>query len=55
MSTARARLAVLASGGGSNLQAIRDDLAQRGANAAAELALVVSDRIAAGALDRARG
>lgn len=51
----RARLAVLASGSGSNLQAIRDDLDARGARAHAELALVVSDRAAAGALDRARG
>jgi formyltetrahydrofolate-dependent phosphoribosylglycinamide formyltransferase len=51
----RARLAVLASGSGSNLQAIRDDLVARGAAASADLALVVSDRIAAGALERARG
>ncbi|MBX3175279.1 MAG: phosphoribosylglycinamide formyltransferase [Gemmatimonadaceae bacterium] len=55
MTTTPARLAVLASGGGSNLQAIYDDLEDRGANAAAKLALVVSDRAAAGALDRARG
>lgn len=55
MTTTRARLAVLASGGGSNLQAIRDDLVARGAAASAELSLVVSDRKAAGALDRARG
>lgn len=54
MTTPRARLAVLASGSGSNLQAIRDDLVARGAAASAELALVVSDRRAAGALDRAR-
>jgi phosphoribosylglycinamide formyltransferase 1 len=52
--TPRARLAVFASGSGSNLQAIRDDLASRGDAAAAELALVVSDRRAAGALERAR-
>lgn len=53
--TPRARLAVLASGSGSNLQAIRDDLVARDAAASAELALVVSDRVAAGALERARG
>jgi formyltetrahydrofolate-dependent phosphoribosylglycinamide formyltransferase len=51
----RPRLAVLASGSGSNLQAIYDDLQQRGDAAPIELALVVSDRMAAGALDRARG
>lgn len=55
MTTSRARLAVLASGGGSNLQAIYDHLLARGAEAGAELSLVVSDRAAAGALDRARG
>ena len=54
MPSTRARLAVLASGSGSNLQAIRDDLAARGAGATAELAIVISDRRAAGALDRAR-
>lgn len=46
---------MLASGGGSNLQALHDDLQDRGTSAAATLALVVSDRAAAGALDRARG
>lgn len=55
MSGSRPRLAVLASGGGSNLQAIHDDLRQRGAAAPIDLALVVSDRAAAGALERARG
>lgn len=55
MTTPRARLAVLASGSGSNLQAIRDDLVARGSAASAELALVVSDRMAAGALERTRG
>lgn len=55
MTTPRARLAVLASGSGSNLQAIHDDLVARGPAASAELALVVSDRRAAGALERARG
>ena len=52
---ARPRLAVLASGSGSNLQAIHDDLQQRGDAAPIALALVVSDRVAAGALERARG
>ena len=55
MSTSRARLAVLASGSGSNLQAIYDDLQKRGAAAPAEVSLVVSDRKSAGALERARG
>ena len=49
-----ARVAVLASGGGTNLQAILDYLdAQHGAPAMA-VALVASDRAAAGALERAR-
>lgn len=51
----RPRLAVLASGSGSNLQAIHDDLLHRGDAAPIELTLVVSDRVAAGALERARG
>jgi formyltetrahydrofolate-dependent phosphoribosylglycinamide formyltransferase len=55
VTTPRARLAVLASGSGSNLQAIRDDFVARGDAAGAELALVASDRGAAGALERARG
>ena len=50
----RARLAVLASGGGSNLQAILDHFAVLGASAPGAVVLVVSDRAAAGALDRAR-
>ncbi|MEY4608586.1 MAG: hypothetical protein RL625_803, partial [Gemmatimonadota bacterium] len=54
MTTPRARLAILASGGGSNLQAILDHLRFLGAAAPAEVALVLSDRAAAGALDRAR-
>jgi phosphoribosylglycinamide formyltransferase 1 len=49
-----ARLAILASGGGSNLQAIMDDLASRGDARAAEIVLVASDRAAAGALTRAK-
>jgi phosphoribosylglycinamide formyltransferase-1 len=48
------RLAVLASGGGSNLQSIIDHLDALGPDAPARVALVVSDREAAGALDRAR-
>lgn len=51
----KARLAVLASGGGTNLQAIHDYLAAHDAAGRVELALVVSDRRAAGALERARG
>ena len=50
----RRRIAVLASGGGSNLQAILDYFAQAPASAAGEIALVASDRDACGALDRAR-
>jgi formyltetrahydrofolate-dependent phosphoribosylglycinamide formyltransferase len=53
--TSRPRLAVLASGSGSNLQAIYDDLQRRGDAAPIALSLVVSDRVAAGALERARG
>jgi phosphoribosylglycinamide formyltransferase-1 len=51
----KARLAVLASGGGTNLQAIHDYLAAQDTAGRVELALVVSDRRAAGALERARG
>ena len=50
----RARVAVLASGGGSNLQAILDHFAALGAAAPGDVVLVVSDRATAGALDRAR-
>jgi len=52
--SSRARLAVLASGAGSNLQVIHAHIAARGADASAELALVVSDRSQAGALEKAR-
>jgi phosphoribosylglycinamide formyltransferase-1 len=45
-----ARIAVLASGAGSNLQALLDDH-----HVGPSIALVVADRIDAGALDRARG
>lgn len=50
----RARIAVLASGGGTNLQAILDYLAARGDDRAGDVVLVASDRPDAGALDRAR-
>lgn len=46
------RLAVFASGGGSNFQAILDAIDQR--TLAAKLVVCVSDRSGAGALDRAR-
>jgi formyltetrahydrofolate-dependent phosphoribosylglycinamide formyltransferase len=46
------RIAVLASGGGTNLQALLDDLDQP--DAPGRVALVVSNRAAAGALSRAR-
>jgi phosphoribosylglycinamide formyltransferase 1 len=45
------RIAVLASGGGSNLQALIDRLA---GSRSGEIGLVISDRAAAGALERAR-
>jgi phosphoribosylglycinamide formyltransferase-1 len=47
------RLAVLASGSGSNLQAILDYFEARGANASAQVVLVASDRRDAFALERA--
>jgi phosphoribosylglycinamide formyltransferase-1 len=49
-----ARVAVLASGGGTNLQAILDYFDAQGADRNAEVALVASDRPGARALDRAR-
>jgi formyltetrahydrofolate-dependent phosphoribosylglycinamide formyltransferase len=49
-----ARIAVLASGGGSNLQAILDHFEAQGDTRAATVALVASDKASAGALDRAR-
>jgi formyltetrahydrofolate-dependent phosphoribosylglycinamide formyltransferase len=48
------RVAVLASGGGSNLQAILDHLALLGHQAAAKVVLVASDRPQSGALVKAR-
>jgi phosphoribosylglycinamide formyltransferase-1 len=50
----KARIAVLASGGGTNLQAILDYLAARGDERSGDVVLVASDRPDAGALDRAR-
>lgn len=49
----RSRIAVLASGGGSNLQAILDHLDQLGARRGGDVVLVASNRGDAGALDRA--
>lgn len=49
-----ARIAVFASGGGTNLQAILDYLESRGDQRAGTVVLVASDRANAGALDRAR-
>ena len=54
MPRSRARVAVLASGGGTNLQAILDHFAALGARAHGEVTVVISDRDKAGALDRAR-
>src|SRR3954469_7131842 len=48
------RVAVLASGGGSNLQAILEHLASLGNRAAAKVVVVASDRPQAGALANAR-
>ena len=49
-----ARVAVLASGGGSNLQAILDYFHAQGDSRACTVALVASDKATAGALERAR-
>lgn len=48
------RIGVLASGGGTNLQAIIDFLARKGGGTAATLAVVASNDASAGALGRAR-
>lgn len=48
------RIAVLASGGGSNLQSILEYLERLGDRRAGDVVLVASDREGAGALDRAR-
>jgi formyltetrahydrofolate-dependent phosphoribosylglycinamide formyltransferase len=50
----RARIAVLASGGGTNLRALLDHLRALGERRAGDVVLVASDRTDAGALDRAR-
>ncbi|HEX6250152.1 MAG TPA: phosphoribosylglycinamide formyltransferase [Gemmatimonadaceae bacterium] len=50
----RARVAVFASGAGSNLGAILEHLDRLGDERAGEVVLVVSDRPTAGALERAR-
>src|ERR1041385_1467515 len=50
----QARIAVFASGGGSNLQAILDHFDSLGTAAPGEVVLVISNREKAGALDRAR-
>lgn len=52
--TGRKRVAVLASGGGSNLQAIIDHLSGLGERRSADVELVVAGRGEAGALARAR-
>ncbi|NUO37174.1 MAG: phosphoribosylglycinamide formyltransferase [Gemmatimonadaceae bacterium] len=52
-SVTRARIAVLASGGGSNLQALLDYFATLGDRRAGDVVLVVSNNAAAGALERA--
>ena len=49
-----ARIAVFASGGGSNLQAILDYFDARGNERAGDVVVVASDRASAGALERAR-
>ena len=48
------RIGVLASGGGTNLQAIIDYLARRGDYTIARIAVVAANRANAGALERAR-
>jgi len=50
----KARIAVLASGNGSNLQAILDHFASLGDAASGEVVVVASNRPSSGALDRAR-
>ena len=51
----RTRIAVLASGGGTNLQAILEHLEKLGERRSGDVVLVASDRADAGALTRARG
>lgn len=50
----KTRIAVLASGNGSNLQAILDHFRELGDAACGEVVIVGSNRMGAGALDRAR-
>ena len=50
----RARIAVLASGGGSNLQALLDYFRALGERRAGDVVVVIANRASAGALDRAR-
>ena len=50
----RARIAVLASGGGSNLQALLDYFRALGDRRAGDVVVVIANRTSAGALDRAR-
>jgi phosphoribosylglycinamide formyltransferase 1 len=50
----RSRIAILASGGGSNLQAIVDHFDWLGTRRGGDVVLVASDRTNAGALERAR-
>lgn len=50
----RARIAVLASGGGSNLQALLDHFVALGERRAGDVVLVASNRAESGALERAR-
>lgn len=50
----KARIAVLASGGGTNLQAIIDHFAALGDAACGEVVVVASNRATAGALERSR-
>lgn len=50
----RVRTAVLASGGGTNLQALLDDVARLGESRGHDIVLVASDRPEAGAIERAR-
>lgn len=50
----RARIAVLASGGGSNLGALLDYFRALGDRRAGDVVVVIANRVSAGALDRAR-
>lgn len=50
----RSRIAVLASGGGSNLQAILEYFKSQGDSRSADVAVVISDRAGSYALERAR-